>query len=536
MMSTLLRYWHTLRFLKPVQVYGRIAFRLARPAPDLRPPPLRRNCTGPWHTPPRRTVSVVGPARVRLLNQTREVLGPSAWSDNTASRLWLYNFHYFDDLIAAPDAARADWQRALLARWIVENPPASGPGWEPYPTSLRLVNCVKWLASGAAPVAGLEASLAVQARWLTQRLEHHLLGNHLFVNAKALCIAGLFFDGEEAARWRQTGLDLLARELKEQVHADGGHFEGSPMYHALFVEDLLDLINVATWAPGVVRDAAVESWREAASRMLSWLAAMTHPDGEISFFNDAAIGVAPSLAAVQAYASALGVAPAPCALSDSGYVRADRGLATVLMDAAPVGPDYQPGHAHADTLSFELSLGTQRVFVNSGTSTYAPGAQRDFERSTPAHNTVTVNGMNSSDVWGGFRVARRARAQQVRRVDVAGTPFVLTATHDGYRAEAGQPIHQRTWELTSQQLVVTDRCARARSAVARFHLHPSVQHAGDGTLRCADGREVRWAISGGDARMTASRWFPEFGVDVATLCLEVTFTGAECRTEFAWDD
>ena len=40
------------------------------------------------------------------------------------------------------------------------------------------------------------------------------------------------------------------------------------------------------------------------------------------------------------------------------------------MDVALIGPNYQPGHAHADVLSFELSLFGQRLLVNIGTSEY----------------------------------------------------------------------------------------------------------------------------------------------------------------------
>ncbi|MEN9780004.1 MAG: hypothetical protein RL014_1152 [Pseudomonadota bacterium] len=93
--------------------------------------------------------------------------------------------------------------------------------------------------------------------------------------------------------------------------------------------------------------------------------------------------------------------------TDSGYVRLDNGPAVALLDVAPVGPDYLPGHAHADTLSFELSVGAQRVLVNSGTSCYGSSAERLRQRGTAAHNTVVVNGQDSSEVWGGFRVARR---------------------------------------------------------------------------------------------------------------------------------
>ena len=74
-----------------------------------------------------------------------------------------------------------------------ENPPAWEPGWEPYPTSLRIVNWIKWDLGGNGLSRETEHSLAIQARWLGKNLETYLLGNHLFANAKALVFAGAFF-------------------------------------------------------------------------------------------------------------------------------------------------------------------------------------------------------------------------------------------------------------------------------------------------------------------------------------------------------
>jgi hypothetical protein len=77
----------------------------------------------------------------------------------------------------------------------------------------------------------------------------------------------------------------------------------------------------------------------------------------------------PRLAALTEYATALGVAcdRAPLAdieaLADSGYVRLQIGPAVMIADVGEIGPDHLPGHAHADTLSFELSLRGQRVQV-----------------------------------------------------------------------------------------------------------------------------------------------------------------------------
>ena len=100
-------------------------------------------------------------------------------------KLWRYNQHYFDDLNATGASARRDLQIDLMLDWAANNRPGRTIGWDPYPTSLRIVNWVKWvLSDNAMPDECLE-SLAVQARWLNKRIEWHILGNHLFANAKA---------------------------------------------------------------------------------------------------------------------------------------------------------------------------------------------------------------------------------------------------------------------------------------------------------------------------------------------------------------
>jgi uncharacterized heparinase superfamily protein len=96
-------------------------------------------------------------------------------------------------------------------------------------------------------------------------------------------------------------------------------------------------------------------------------------------------------------------------LSESGYVRFQKEDVVALLDVAPLGPDYLPGHGHADTLSFEMSLNGRRVLVDTGTSRYDECPGRLFQRGTAAHNTVVVDDADSSEVWGSFRVAHRAR-------------------------------------------------------------------------------------------------------------------------------
>lgn len=547
MIDITIRYWHTLRYLRPVQFYGRLCLRLLRPQVSLAPAPGVRLPTGVWHLPAQRRPSLLGRGDFSFLNE-RGALQEIAWDGPQREKLWRYNQHYFDDLSAAGAQDRCAWHAELLRDWVRANPPAVGTGWEPYPTSLRVVNWIKWALAGNALPSGCVDSLAVQVRWLARRLEVHLLGNHLFANAKALVFAGCFFSGKEAEVWLAKGLRLLAREIPEQILPDGGQFERSPMYHALAFEDMLDLLNLAHAYPQPFGSwsGMLAAWPALIGRMEHWLRAMCHPDGEIAFFNDAATGIAPSPAKLFEYASRLGVLRLAALqeeitrLDPSGYIRIALGPAVLLIDAAPVGPDYLPGHAHADTLSYELSLFGQRVVVNSGTSRYEAGPQREWERGTAAHSTVEIDRQNSSEVWAGFRVARRAYPFDIS-IKREGAAVIVEAAHDGYRRLRSRPVHRRRWILHSTRLEVLDIVEGAFSeAVSRVYFHPEIHirkvNAG-GTANCLD-KKLSWQTSVLESAVEVSSWHPEFGFSVPNSCLRMTIPPSEqtanCRFTLEW--
>ncbi|MGC4005804.1 MAG: alginate lyase family protein [Pirellulales bacterium] len=297
-------------------------------------------------------------------------------------------------------------------------------------------------------------SLAVQTRMLAAAPEFHLLGNHLLANAKALLFAGCFFDGSEAAAWLRQGLSIYDRELPEQILTDGGHFELSPMYHAIILNDLLDVTNVgiAYGAELPELTAWTDGLRKTIERMRAWLTAMTHPDGLIAFFNDATFDQAPGRDMLEAYAARLDLGQSPAlndgttVLETSGYVRYSHEGTALIADIGRIGPDYLPGHAHADTLSFELSVQGRRALVNSGVSRYGDDTERLRQRGTAAHNTVTIDQADSSEIWSGFRVARRARPHDLR-VDAHGDAVTLSCAHDGYRRLPGHVTHERIWTI-----------------------------------------------------------------------------------------
>jgi len=528
-------YWETVRHLKPIQIGGRVWFRLHRPKPNPAPAPPRRAIPGEWAAPARRRQSQTGPESFRFLNLDGDLSG--GWDAPAFDKLWRYNLHYFDDLNAAGASSRVEWHEALVARWIAENPPAGGSGWEPYPTSLRIANWIKWALSGNVLPPEAVHSLAVQARWLSRRLEYHLLGNHLFANAKALVFAGCFFEGPEAEGWLELGLGILRKEIPEQILADGGQFELSPMYHALALEDMLDLVNVMC-AAGLTPP---EAWHGKIAAMRDWLAIMCHPDGEIAFFNDAAIGIAPTPNELELYAGRLGYPALPPTAAgcrhfpDSGYIRLRNDRAVVLIDVARVGPDYLPGHAHADTLSFELSVDGRRVLVNSGTSVYGTGPERLRQRGTAAHNTVVVAGENSSEVWSGFRVARRAYP-----VDLDVAENAVSCAHDGYRRLGA--LHRRTWRLSAGGITVSDTVEGSHGrAEAMFHIHPALspslaEDGRSGAFRTETGTLLRFHVAKGAARLEPCTWHREFGLAEASQKLVVTLAGGESAVEFPFPE
>ena len=396
-------------------------------------------------------------------------------------------------------------------------------------------------------------SLAVQARWLRKRLEYHLLANHLLTNAKALVFAGLYFQGQEANEWLHTGLTVLRDELPEQVLLDGGHFERSPMYHAIILEDVLDLLNLAATQPGCVSTPITDSWRETAKRMLSWLRTMTHPDGEISFFNDAAFGIAKNQQELGEYASRLGVAVRmenhePLVnLAHSGYVRLEVGPAVALIDVAPIGADYFPSHAHADTLSFELSLFGQRVVVNSGTSSYEKNEERLRQRGTSAHSTVVIDDKNSSEVWSAFRVGRRASVKKALVTAQSGGGYRVEAEHDGYDRLSGNPQHRRVWEMSPTAMHVIDEIGGTgeHEVEIGFHMHPQchVLPNQQGVVSLCDENERvfgKLSIDGpGEMKLNSSSYHPEFNRAEDNVRLQYRWKGKLPRrwvTTISWDE
>ena len=543
-----LRLLHTLSYLKFKQIAYRIYYRLRKLKPYTKSVPNLRNTLIGW-TSPAYMVPSTSDGRTFTFLGTSSELG-SDWNSAEFPKLWLYNLHYQDDLNATGADERFDLCRQLVDGWILANPPLQGNGWEPYCISLRVVNWVKWLSRLKPEEIKPEwvESLASQIDALNQQIEHHILANHLFANAKALVFSGVYFGGKQGDYWLEKGLKILDQEIAEQFLTDGAHYELSPMYHSILLWDLADLIFLQKNSKLPLLQQRVLEWKQRFISGLQWLKSMVHPDQHLSFFNDSTLGIAPTLNDLISYAEHLELDfPVGTAvnqlngrlLTTSGYAVIDWPINhRLIADVACVGPDYQPGHAHADTLSCELSLFGQRVLVNSGISQYGDDAERHRQRSTAAHNTLQVDGQNSSEVWAGFRVARRAKPLSVEMQHGEGH-VVLNGAHDGYRRLAGKVTHQRQWLAEPASLTIVDILSgRHSNAVAVWHLQPDI-----GVVRLSDtcfelalpqGQVARLNIKGADVEVCDSTWHPGFGKSISNQKLVLKLRGDELITQIEW--
>ncbi|MFH0726545.1 MAG: alginate lyase family protein [Pseudomonadota bacterium] len=455
------------------------------------------------------------------------------WTAPGMDKLWRYNLHYFDYL----QEAERPWENkaSLVEGWIQSNPQGMPDAWEPFPVSLRIVNWIKFFlspgANGKLNATWLK-SLYGQTLWLEKNIEYHLLANHYFKNSKALVFAGHYFDGADAGRWLKKGLTLIGEEMDEQILPDGGHFERSPMYHAMILEDCLDLLNLLAGVDAAGIPALRQRLRRKVESMLVFMSAMAHPDGDISLFNDAALGIEAPPAALTDYFERLTgenvhpAADAGCSFPQTGYyVLSPRPGDRLIIDCGPVGPDYQPGHAHCDTLSFELSLSGRRVIVDSGCCRYTDSDIRQYNRGNAGHNTVTMDGKNQSEVWGAHRVARRAYPLDAALKALPDGTLRFSGAHDGYRRLSGAPVHRRTVTWAGRDIRIEDRIeGESRHDIeSRLHIHPDLNVTLEGGRAVIqDGTALLATISpaGGTQIGKEAGWYcPEFGIQRPCIVL-----------------
>lgn len=385
------------------------------------------------------------------------------WNYAGYGKLWTYNLTYFDFL--QQEGLRSEEGLTLIHDFIEQIEDVKD-GLEPFPISLRGINWVKFLTRHDVKEQKIDDILYAQYGRLLDNIEYHLLGNHLLENGFSLLFGAYYFQDEKLYK---KAKEILTAELDEQILSDGAHFELSPMYHQIMLFRLLDCINLFQNNSWLKDKKLCELLTDKAALMSGWLNTITFENGAIPLLNDSANQIAPTTRELNEYAHNLQVAVKYQQLADCGYRKFKNGHYEIVLDVGNIGPDYIPGHAHSDIFNFELYVDHKPLIVDTGISTYEANERRQMERSTRSHNTVEVAGENQSDVWGGFRVGKRARV-----FDIKENNKYIEATHDGYKEKG--VLHTRKFIFEADHIVIKDmlKGAKSNTCVAFFHFHPKV--------------------------------------------------------------
>lgn len=410
------------------------------------------------------------------------------WKYAQYGKLWNYNLQYLHYLL---DDSLSVMQRKQLLVDISESLLAGSLPLEPYPVSLRIVNTLLFLQRTGIQDERIEQALLHQVDYLDNNLEYHLLANHFLENIYSLFIAAQYLKNQRLSIKYER---LLLKELEEQILPDGGHYECTPMYQSILLSKLLLCIEVGMQSV-LIQPVFVLQLKKIAARMLGWMQAYSFPDGSWALFNDAAEGIAPTTSQLNAAAAYLNITAEQVVLHESGFRKMSMDGWELIIKTGEVQPSYQPGHVHADIGSFCLWYRGLQYIVDPGISTYTVSEQRSWERSTSAHNTVSIGEFNQSDVWGGFRVGARASVE----VSYPSANAILLSIK-GYRRK--KVTVQRSFVSEGNILQINDSVKAARKDYLEqvtgsilFHPTITVEREDNGSLRAG---QLSFTFKGSD--------------------------------------
>ncbi|GHD55048.1 heparinase [Thalassobaculum fulvum] len=430
----------------------------------------------------------------------------------------LHRFEWLRDLRdLGGDAARRK-ARDLVGGWIESFDRWDRLAWRADVLAARLA---AWVATFGFFAESAEegfrdavlASLARQHRHLLGALSSGPTGIARIEALRGAIVTSVAL-GQDGDRL-QSLLDRLEAALRDQVLADGGHRARSPRAQMAVLACLVDS-RAALRAAGRESTGGLD---DAIGRMTGVLRMLRHGDGGLALFNGATEGavwridslLARTESKVRAVASA----------SDTGFERLSAGRAVAIMDTGV--PTESEGLVHAGTLSFELSVGKERLIVNCGAAPADPRWEGAL-RATAAHSTLIIDDTNSTEIDARGAIGRCPSRVRVERWEADGAVWV-EAEHDGYAESHGVSHRRRLYmaaggdDLRGEDVLTYSGGpgVRPSEAVIRFHLHPRVaasvvQNGGAALLRTASGAGWRLRSAGGALQLHESVYFGDRGI------------------------
>ncbi len=507
------KYYHTLKYLRKEQTIGRIYSIIKRkylkqniPDISLKLETNEQSLTDYLFYDPTNRREEILKGNFIFLNHCGQTGNPINWDLEEFPLLWKFNLHYFNYGFLLN---KSEFENICI-NWLNENHLGKGTGWHSYPLSLRIVNWIKMRPENEV----IKKSIYQQASFLYRNMEFYFPGNHYLENAKALYFAGKYFNGSgESDKWLSEAKRIFYKELPIQVLSDGGYFERSTMYHAIMLFGLLDMYNIT-----LDDEEFCDFLKKNITKMLNYLNGLTHPNGEITLFNDSAEGIAPETKVLNEYAHNLGfnVIEEKNIFTDSGYYVFKNKNIYFALDAGKIGPDYLPAHSHSDIFSYELSVSKKKIITDTGVFEYKHGIRRNYSRSASAHNTISIDGIDQIECWGSFRVARRYKPENIN-YEYNADRFNFSGEYKGFARLIGDKIiHRRNIHTKDNTISVRDSVSGKGNHLVKsyIHLHPDCSISTDGNeyYISLDEVSVKIVIKDCSHEIEETEYYPQFGI------------------------
>ena len=322
---------------------------------------------------------------------------------------YLHGFSWLSDLRAVgTDDARRHSQ-FLISSWIAVNGRWSAISWRADIMGRRLISWLTHFGFYAADrdeffLDELFPEFAKQVRHLVRTAQTEATGRARIVALKGIIYSGVSLP--EHDKYLHLGLRLIEDELSRQILPDGGHITRDPEQLLLVLSDLVSIRETL-----IAAHFDCPGWLQInIDRMAPMLRGLRHGDGGLALFNGGATGdpafIDVILSKTNVRTRAFSNAP------HSGFHRLSAGRTTMIVDAGSPPPESVNPWGHAGALSFEMSVGKERLIVNCGAAGDQGGEWRQALRSTAAHSAVVVDGESSSALnpKGGY-LRTPARAQ-----------------------------------------------------------------------------------------------------------------------------
>mgnify|MGYP001190811537 CR=1 FL=1 len=434
----------------------------------------------------------------------------SAFSDTNNTGLeWqrcLHSFDWLRDMRAVGTEAARIQARNYLMNWAAANQKWRTLSWRPDVLSTRVCNLLTYAefisAGGDENFAKLYLeSVGRQTKHLRRVARFISDGLDKMVVTKALVYTALCLPG--GASHLPSLLKRVSSICEKQILSDGGHIERNPEAQLTVLRHLIDIKDILETSHIEIP----ETLEAAIDRAVPMLRFYRHGDGGFALFNSSTEGEPWLIDVVLAKAGTRGK-PSPSA-TDTGFERIVANRTLFICDTGT--PSVNAEVAHAGSLSFEMSVGKQRMIVNCGGYTGRDEGWRFAQRATAAHSTLIVGDKNSSELLPNGAVGEPSAWVTCERKETEGSTW-LVVSHDGYRKSHGL-IHERRIYVDASGTDVRgedilEGLGEHKFSI-RFHLHPSVKASlvKDGAsvlLRLPDKSGWRVRCSGGVASLQES--------------------------------